>query len=103
MNKIIKFNVGGKKYMTTTDTLNKAPESLLVIWANEYSNNIINVDRDGPSFRYILNYLRDLSKWTPPNDVDILSQLILEANYYGLDKLKARLEELRNNLIEEKK
>eukprot|EP01043_Picozoa_sp_COSAG02_P009795 COSAG02_NODE_336_length_24344_cov_63.239101_14_plen_590_part_00 len=45
------------------------------------------IDRDGPSFRYILNYLRDGRVRGLPTSVAEVQQLAAEAEYYGLDEL----------------
>eukprot|EP01043_Picozoa_sp_COSAG02_P000195 COSAG02_NODE_4_length_69935_cov_46.806590_3_plen_500_part_00 len=45
------------------------------------------IDRDGPSFHYVLNYLRNGQLLSIPPVVADLSLLAAEAHYYGLTKL----------------
>ena len=45
------------------------------------------IDRDGPSFRYVLNYLRDGQLLAMPSAAAELRQLATEAQYYGLTDL----------------
>ena len=56
----IVVNVGGTKYQTTLATLTKIEGSMLGALAEALSDGeVLFIDRDGPSFRYVLNYLRD--------------------------------------------
>jgi hypothetical protein len=55
------------------------------------ADGVYIVDRDGPSFRYILNYLRNESEQQIPlpRDREGRQLLALEAEYYMLDELAA--------------
>ena len=56
------INVGGTVYMTTHATLTRVEGSMLGALAESFvasDDEVLYIDRDGPSFRYVLNYLRD--------------------------------------------
>ncbi|CAH0373838.1 unnamed protein product [Pelagomonas calceolata] len=56
----VTVNVGGTVYMTTLATLTRVEGSMLGALAEALSDGeVLFIDRDGPSFRYVLNYLRD--------------------------------------------
>ena len=99
--RVIKINVGGHIYATTLRTLTKVPDSYL------YKNfkNIASVplprdeagyyfiDRDGPLFRHVLNYLRSVKVGRDmnltgrvhlPEEFHEANQLHAEANFYQL-------------------
>ena len=82
----ITVNVGGTVYMTTLATLTRVEGSMLGALAEALSDGeVLFIDRDGPSFRYVLNYLRDPFK-TPllPQDPIERVQLAREADFYGI-------------------
>lgn len=95
--KPISFNVGGIKYLTTLSTLREEPENLLLeMLSGKFlvtkHKNAIFLDRDGESFRYVLDYLRNTEAWVPPSKAD-LDSLIREADFYLLPGMKKILEE----------
>ena len=52
----ITVNVGGTVYMTTLATLTRVEGSMLGALAEALSDDeVLCIDRDGPSFRYVLN------------------------------------------------
>ena len=54
-------------------------------------DEVLFIDRDGPSFRYVLNYLRDpFAKPLLPRDPTELDQLARETDFYGLPGLLSR-------------
>lgn len=63
---IVYLNVGGYTFATTSETLQYDKNSLLFDWFSQPSTNNLAIDkagnyfidRDGPIFRHILNYLR---------------------------------------------
>lgn len=62
---IVRFNVGGKLFYTTKETLSNDKESLLYSMATSKDSERevdeegrIFLDRDGTAFRHVLNYLR---------------------------------------------
>ena len=110
--KIVVLNVGGEEYTTAARTLTKYPESLLAssvtaFLKSECTNNHLIpiekdehsrlfIDRDGATFRYILDYLRRnkenkewIQKMIPSSN---LFRLRTEAEFYGLKNL---VEEVR--------
>jgi hypothetical protein len=96
---IIDFDVGGTYYSTTITTLSQVSDNLLLKLAKETvpvvkKSGRIFIDRDGELFKYILQYLRNTSLWSIPDNVNI-KQLILEAGYYLITPL---IEKLQNKL-----
>lgn len=96
---VIMLNVGGRTYTTHRGTLCKVAGSRLAKMFNTREPNHVPppmhdghhfIDRDGAMFRYILMYLRDGLYHTrlrfDPDWVDY-DQLIVEADFYGLDEL----------------
>ena len=87
----ITVNVGGTVYMTTLATLTRVEGSMLGALAEAFvasDDEVLFIDRDGPSFRYVLNYLRDPFK-TPlfPYESTERYQLAREADFYGIPAL----------------
>ena len=83
----VTVNVGGTVYMTTLATLTRVEGSMLGALAEALSDDeVLFIDRDGPSFRYVLNYLRDPFAKKPllPRDPAERDQLAREADFYGL-------------------
>ena len=87
----IVVNVGGTKYQTTLATLTKYEGSMLCALAEAFAasdEEVLFIDRDGPCFRYVLNYLRDpFAKPLFPRDPAERDQLRREADFYGLPGL----------------
>ena len=85
----ITVNVGGTVYMTTLATLTRVAGSMLGALAEALSDDeVLFIDRDGPSFRYVLNYLRDpFAKPLLPRDPAERDQLAREADFYGIPGL----------------
>jgi hypothetical protein len=60
---------------------------------DQLDSDIIQIDRDGPSFNFVLNYLRDILKATNPvvpiipNTLSALAILREDVIFYGLDAL----------------
>src|ERR1700733_2793258 len=89
--KVIKFNVGGKKYVTTLSTLKSKGENFLTLIAENESSGILTIikdeegfifiDRNGRAFEPILDYLRtgELDTSTVPKSV-----LFRELDFYGI-------------------
>lgn len=86
---VIKLNVGGSQFSTTSATLLKAPEGspLNVIGKGLATESPIFIDRDPLHFRIILNFLRDGSKLAIPIEERQRNELLVEAKYYGLHSL----------------
>ena len=65
--------------MTTLATLTRVEGSMLAALAEALSDDeVLFIDRDGPSFRYVLNYLRDpFAKPLLPRDPTERDQLCL--------------------------
>ena len=88
----VTVNVGGTVYMTTLATLTRVEGSMLGALAEALSDDeVLFIDRDGPSFRYVLNYLRDpFAKPLLPRDPAERDQLARETDFYGLPGLLSR-------------
>lgn len=90
-NRIIAFNVDGTKHLTSLSTLQQAPGNLLLamvagrVPVATYEGAIF-IDRDGELFRWILDYLRNVTNWSLPNSVPV-EALQREADFYLLPTL----------------
>jgi hypothetical protein len=90
---MITVNVGGTVYCTTKETLVKVDGSLLAELFDEEDASGLGgekfIDRDGPCFRHVLNYLRSPAGLPTvlPADRSDREQLALEADFYGLLEL----------------
>jgi hypothetical protein len=88
----IKLNIGGHIFETTTQTLRKYPDSMLgAMFSGRFvvetdKDGVYFLDRDGPSFRCILNFLRDgiVPRHLAKSD---LEYLVNEAEYFGITEL----------------
>lgn len=84
---VLSLNVGGVEFKTTASTLRKAPFFEAMLGSGEHTTNPIFIDRSGDIFRFVLEYLRS-GHWLlgdRADDVDFLSALREEANFYGLN------------------
>ena len=75
--------------MTTLATLTRVEGSMLGALAEALSDDeVLFIDRDGPSFRYVLNHLRDpFAKPLLPRDPTERDQLAREVDFYGIPGL----------------
>lgn len=98
MEDVIMLNVGGTPYATSRDTLCRYPDSML---ARMFSGDLPTrktpdgsyfIDRDGLSFRKVLNFLRTSQVNVTSNTER--SELLLEADYFQLLSVS---EELSNH------
>ena len=91
MEDIIRLDVGGTPYTTSRDTLCRYPDSMLArmfsgeLPTSRTSDGSHFIDRDEPSFRKVLNFLRTAK-------VDITSEverqeLLLEPDYFQLSMM----------------
>eukprot|EP01122_Echinamoeba_exundans_P006644 TRINITY_DN1913_c0_g1_i1.p1 TRINITY_DN1913_c0_g1~~TRINITY_DN1913_c0_g1_i1.p1 ORF type:complete len:371 (-),score=62.03 TRINITY_DN1913_c0_g1_i1:83-1195(-) len=95
---VVKLNVGGQIFTTTTQTLCKAPGGMLAsMFSGRFQipvddTGAVFIDRDPKHFNLILNFLRDGSVPTisDPRDRQEISR---EADFYGLDGLLDRVDE----------
>jgi hypothetical protein len=94
---IIKFNIGGQKFVTTGETIHKENNTFFTAIFSEQFNCKPNlgdyyfIDRDPTYFHYILNYLRDPTTVEDQvNDIVKrhspfeLSKIEEEVNFYGV-------------------
>ena len=88
MSNTIGLNVGGRVYFTSRETLCRERDSML---AHMFSNDLppgpqdkdgnFVIDRDGETFKYILNYLRD-GVCVLPLLHNTRAELLREADYF---------------------
>lgn len=97
---LVRLNVGGTRATTTRATL-LAPHEPRSFFHGLLSTPLddtntaereIFIDRDGRHLPAILNWLRDPQHFVVPSNADERVTLWLEADFYGLDGLCARLE-----------
>ncbi|XP_036969334.1 uncharacterized protein LOC119027990 isoform X1 [Acanthopagrus latus] len=98
----VHIDVGGHMYTSSLGTLTKYPESRISRLFDGTEPIVLDclkqhyfIDRDGPMFRYILNFLRT-SKLLIPDDFKEYSLLYEEASFFKLAPLQAELEHWRN-------
>ncbi|WAR27724.1 KCTD6-like protein [Mya arenaria] len=95
--RIVKLNVGGTFYTSTKATLTKVHGSYL--WrlftgdapCPRDEKGSYFIDRDGPTFRHILNYLRS-ERLAVPFGFREFDLMKIEADYYGLPALVHEIE-----------
>ncbi|XP_067454083.1 uncharacterized protein [Thunnus thynnus] len=97
----VHIDVGGHMYTSSLATLTKYPESRIGRLFDGTEPIVLDslkqhyfIDRDGPMFRYILNFLRT-SKLLIPDDFKEYSLLYEEASFFQLAPLQAELERWR--------
>lgn len=97
---IIDINVGGHVYTTSLASLTRFPDSMLGVMfsgrrpvAKDARGNFF-IDRDGPMFRYVLNFLRS-SKLNLPDNFQEFDQLTEEADFYQIPPLIDALNKLK--------
>uniref|UniRef100_A0A8D0BBS1 Potassium channel tetramerization domain containing 11 n=1 Tax=Salvator merianae TaxID=96440 RepID=A0A8D0BBS1_SALMN len=94
---LVTLNVGGKVYSTTLETLTRFPDSMLGAMFRGPQPALTDscgnyfIDRDGKTFRHILNFLR-FGRLDLPEGYAELSLLRAEADFYQIRPL---LEALR--------
>ena len=91
----IELDVGGSRYATTIATLSSCPGMLSAMFSPRHSvvvesDGSVFIDRNGPLFAHVLEFLRNGSRWTPPTSVDH-SALLNEAEYFGLQPMIEKL------------
>ncbi|XP_028259665.1 uncharacterized protein LOC114434547 [Parambassis ranga] len=97
----VHIDVGGHMYTSSLATLTKFPESRIGRLFDGTEPIVLDslkqhyfIDRDGPMFRYILNFLRT-SKLLIPDDFKEYSLLYEEAAFFQLAPLQAELDHWR--------
>ena len=101
---VVKLNVGGFSFQTTTTTLTSYPDSMLsAMFSGRYKlptdeKGRVFIDRDGTHFRYILNFLRD-GTLNVAQDHVILMDILQEAQFYQLHKLVQLIKTLLKDLL----
>jgi len=111
----VTLNVGGVKYVTTTDTLINVSEYFRSLFSedpldsSESSNSVyinfndeVFIDRDGNLFQYILKFARKCKDCRLPDNNDILNDLLDEVSFFGMsdsfkDVIEDRIEKDNEN------
>jgi hypothetical protein len=103
-NDIIEFNVGGCQYTTSKTTIMSYPDSMLSLMvaglmpsATDKKKRIF-IDRDGPLFRHVLNFLRD-KQLNLPDGFTEYAQLRQEADFYRIEPIINQLDTLFSNKL----
>lgn len=96
----VHIDVGGCIYTSSLETLTKFSESKLSKMFNGTIPIVLDtlkqhyfIDRDGKSFRHILNYMRT-NILTLPDNFDDFNTLLNEAKYYELNDMIKQLEDI---------
>jgi hypothetical protein len=103
---MVHLNVGGEVYVTTRATLTRYPESMLgAMFSGQLptardSNGCYFIDRDGSTFRHVLNFLR-CGQIVLPSDFSQLDLLAAEADFYRLEPLISSIAHLKSARIED--
>lgn len=98
---IIDINVGGHVYTTSLASLTRYPDSMLGVMFSgrrlvaKDSRGSFFIDRDGPMFRYVLNFLRS-SKLNLPENFQEFDQLMEEADFYQIPQMIDALKEINS-------
>ncbi|XP_070573795.1 potassium channel regulatory protein-like [Ptychodera flava] len=97
---IVFLNVGGRIYTTSKSTLTTFPNSMLgamfggnIPTRTDTEGNVV-IDRDGETFRYILNFLRT-GNLRLPDDFKEIDMLEDEADFYQIPDLITAIREFR--------
>ena len=98
---IVDMNVGGHVYTTSLASLTRYPDSMLGVMFSgrrpvaKDSRGSFFIDRDGPMFRYVLNFLRS-SKLNLPENFQEFDQLMEEADFYQISQMIDALKEIKS-------
>ena len=90
-NNIVHLNVGGTKYQVSKGLMEQYPTTMLArmvseTWMTNPQQEIF-IDRDGETFRYVLNYMRNL-KVNLPNSQTLSSEALMEElKYFGFENI----------------
>jgi hypothetical protein len=84
-NKVIRLNVGGTRYEVSRLLIEMYPDTMLARlisdeWSGEDDQEVF-IDRDGPRFQYVLDYMRD-QKTTLAMNINKES-VLTELEYFG--------------------
>ena len=103
----IKLNVGGFRFETTVKTLSKEDSMLSRMVTSEIptskdEDGCIKIDRPGKHFNQILDYLRS-GMFPTFGSIKDVKELRNEADYYLIDELKIKCENLIDDFFSERR
>lgn len=107
MSDIIKLNVGGFRYETTLNTLEREPESMLASMFSGRHKLVSGedgyhfIDRNGEVFKYILKYLRDGKINLENLSYQEINDVLDEADYFNIQSMIGSIQD--NYLYAKKK
>ena len=88
----VELDVGGQRYKTSLATMRSKPGCMLSAMfsgryaLNEEEDGSVFIDRDGTSFGYVLEYLRDgVVALDAQEDIPLLRRLKREFDFYAID------------------
>ena len=92
---IIKLNVGGRIFLTDSETLSQGMLGAMIQHQNpaQEIDGHYFIDRDPDTFRWILNYLRG-SQVLPSKDSTDILLVKEEAEYFALEQLVSRIQHM---------
>lgn len=105
---IIRLNVGGKKFLTSWETINHQANSMLASMFKGNFNYATDedgfafIDRDGERFRHVLNYLR-CSSLPSFGEAWRYEEIMEEADFFAIDELRELCQRQIEELHEAKK
>lgn len=88
---VVLVNIGGITYTSTLSTLRRL-DYFKELLSKHAPGNEYFVDRDGESFRYILEYLRHLRMPALPEIVEKMERLLHEIEFYQIPLLKTMIQ-----------
>ncbi|CAM9663341.1 unnamed protein product [Hapterophycus canaliculatus] len=105
---IVRLNVGGKKFLTSWETINQAGNSMLASMFKGKFNCATDeqgfafIDRDGERFRHVLNFLR-CSSLPSFDEAWRYEEIMEEADFYAIEELRQLCERQLEALEEAKR
>jgi len=99
--RVIKLDVGGKLFLTSLETLQKAPGQLSARFSGNWrkfrqSDGCHFIDRDPRLFVFILEYIRTkIIDWSTFSTSDLI-RLQQEASFFGITQLELEIENILN-------
>jgi len=88
MQQKVTLDVGGVEYVTTRDTLSHVSGYFESLFSGKFGDisfdEKVFVDRNGDTFKYVLDFARNGEDCNLPDNLDILNDLLNEISFFGL-------------------